>query len=210
MQLLTRTVHLTGSQAETSQWCVEMAKLVSDAIDREIAVWATSFGAPLGTYTFALRVTGLADIMTWMPTLEANSAYQAKAAEGMTMAAAPAEGQLSTVMHGQLGDDAPPVGTFAVVTQAVIANGMYEKAFGWCVDIAQHVEKVSGMPALFLADGYGPFGQVRWIQPAPDAAAVDAATEAVNSDPDYMTKLGEAADLFVPSSGQQGLVVRIG
>ncbi|NNE13102.1 MAG: hypothetical protein HKN41_12750 [Ilumatobacter sp.] len=210
MQLLTRTVHLTGPFGDASAYCVEVAELVSDKIQREVAVWAGSFGVPLGTYTFALRTTGLADVMTWLPGLEADPQYQAKTAEGAAMSAAPPEGQMSTVLHGQLGEEAPPVGSFAVVTQAVIANGMYEQALGWCVDIAQHVEKITGMPALFMADGYGPFGQVTWIQPAPDAAAVDAATEAVNNDPDYLAKLGEAGDLFVPASGQQALIMRIG
>lgn len=210
MQLLTRTVHLTGTAMDTAKWCVEMAELVSDAIDREVAVWGGTFGVPLGTYTFAMRVSGIADIQSWMPSLEANQQYQAKAAEGAAMSAAPAEGQLAMVLHGQLGDEAPPVGTAATVTQAVIANGKYEQALGWGVDIAQHVEKVTGMPTMFLTSNYGAFGEVTWIQPAADGAAVDAAIAAVNSDPDYLAKLGEAGELFQEGSGQRALLMRLG
>lgn len=210
MKLLTRTVHLTGTLADTAGWCIDMAQFASKTIDREIAVWAANFGAPLGTYTFAMRVTGLADIQSWLPTLEGNADYQAKSSAGLAMSAAPAEGQLANVLHGQLGEDAPPVGSMALVTTAVVANGKYEKAMGWSIDIAQHVEKVTGMPTMFLASSYGPFGEVTWIQVAPDGEAVDAATEAVNNDPDYLAKLGDVGELFVPASGQRALLTRIG
>lgn len=210
MKLLTYTVHLSGSEADTGGWCVDMAQLASRTTDREVAVWAGFFGVPEGTYTFSVRVRGVADFQAWLPTLEGNAEYQKMVAAAVAMTAAPAEAQIANVLHGQLGEAPPPVGTIAVTTQAIIANGKYERAMGWSIDMTQHVEKITGMPAMFLASEYGAFGEVAWIQAFPDGEAVDAATEAMNSDPDYLAKLGEAGDLFVPASGQRALILRIG
>ena len=102
------------------------------------------------------------------------------------------------------------MGSLAVVTSAVMANGRYADAIGWGVDVAQHVEKLTGMTTAFLTNEFGPFGRVTWIGVLPNAAAADASSATVNGDADYLTKLHHAADLFLPGSGHRTLLTRVG
>jgi hypothetical protein len=62
---------------------------------------------------------------------------------------------------------------------------------------------------MFLVGQFGAFGNVTWIGGAPDAATVDQANATMNGDAEYMKRLSDSKDLFIPGSGMQGLVTRI-
>ena len=209
MKLFSRRVHLVGPPAETMAYATDMCAYVNDKLDREVALWSAVFGAPLGTMMFTMRVEGVADLATASAGLLADPAYHAKIAAGAAFAGAPAEDSIGTPIRGELGGEAPPVGTYAAVTTAQIANGKYAEAFGWALEVAGHVESVTGMPTLVISSQYGPFGTVNWIAGGADADAVDAANAALMGDEGYMTMLVAAGDLFVPGSGQQALIQRV-
>jgi hypothetical protein len=175
---------------------------------REIALWSTVFGAPLGTMTYAVRVEGIADLQALSAQILGDAEYHAKLAKGVDYAVGTAEDRLFQPLNAEFGDP-PPVGSMALVTSAVIANGAYEKAFAWGIDMAQHATSVSGIPTLFLAEQYGSFGSVGWIGVAADGAAIDAGTAALNADADYLKKLGAAGDLFMEGSGHRVLSTRV-
>ena len=75
--------------------------------------------------------------------------------------------------------------------------------------MAELVQQVTKLRTLFLVDSYGTFGQVTWLTGAPDLATADAAGEAINNNPDYLKRLSDVGDLFVPGSGQRRMVTRI-
>jgi hypothetical protein len=56
---------------------------------------------------------------------------------------------------------------------------------------------------------FGTFGQVTWLASAPDAAGADAGMAAINADADYLKRLGDVGELFVPASGRQAMSTRI-
>lgn len=209
MKLFSRRVHLVGPPAETMAYATDMCAYVTDKIGREVALWAAGFGAPLGTMLFSMRVEGIADLSASTEGLMADPEYHAKLAAGAQFTGAPAEDALGTPIRGELGNESPPVGAYAAVTTAQIANGKYADAFGWAVEIAGHVESVTGTPTMVLSSQYGAFGTVTWIGAVADAAAVDASNDALMGDEGYMTMLAAAEDLFVPGSGQQVLIQRI-
>jgi hypothetical protein len=208
MQLFSRSVMLAGPFAEVSAWAADMRQYVSDKSGREIALWSVMFGAPLGTMVYTARVEGLADLESIGAALVADADYHAKLASGREFSGGPPIDEISTPIYGELGDP-PPVGSVAVVTRATIANGAYAEAIAWGVEMAQYVEGVSGLRSTFLVDDFGPFGQVRWIGIAPDAATADAAGQKVNADPGYIDKLSAAGKLFAQGSGHRGLASRV-
>ncbi|MGD9999260.1 MAG: hypothetical protein AB7L17_11640 [Ilumatobacteraceae bacterium] len=208
MQLFSRTLMLSGPFSETMAFSTDMRQFVSEQTGRDIGLWSVMFGAPLGTIVYTTHVEGVADLQSIGATLLAHPDYHAKLAKAQQLSGGPPVDQLSTPIHGELGE-APPVGSVAVVTTAAIANGAYADAIGWGVDMAQYVEGVTGFPVAFLIDDYGPFGQVRWISVAPDAAATDTASQKLNADPGYLDKLRAAGQLFAEGSGQRGLAARV-
>jgi len=208
MQLFSRQIQLSGPLAEISAYAIDMQAHVSAVGGREIALWSTVFGAPQGTMTYAVRVEGIADLQALSAQILADADYHAKVAKGADYVVGNAEDRLFQPLSAEMGDP-PPVGSIALVTSAVVANGAYEKAFVWGIDMAQHVSSVAGIPTLFLAEQYGSFGSVGWIGVAADGAAIDAGTAALNADADYLKKLGAAGDLFVEGSGHRILSTRV-
>jgi hypothetical protein len=209
MKLFTRRVLLVGPPAETLAYATDMRTFVSDRIGREVALWSALFGAPLGTMSYATRVAGIADLRAATQGLQADPEYLAKVVAGRDYLAAPAEDSIGVPIHGVLGDQSPPVGSFAGITTAQIANGQYGEAFAWAIDVANHVESASGIPVMVLSSQYGPFGTVTWIGVSADAEGVDASNDALMGDEGYLKLLGSAGDLFLPGSGQQMLATRI-
>jgi hypothetical protein len=208
MQLFTRQLMTAGSEAEAGAWAAEMAGVASAKMGTEVALWAAGFGAPIGAMAFTMRVEGIADLMAKAAPLGDDAEYQATLAAGESFVVGPPQDSLATPLHGDLGDP-PPVGSMAVVTNAVIANGQYAEAVGWGIDVAQHVTSVTGMPVGLMMQEYGTFGQLTWIGIGADAAAIDASAAASNGDAEYIKKLAAAGNLFVPGTGHRSLATRV-
>lgn len=190
------------------EWAAGMAASASAKMGIEVALWNAGFGAPAGAMAFTARVGGIADLMAKAGPLAGDAEYQAQLAKGADIVAGPAQDSLATPLHGDLGDP-PPVGSFAIVTNAVINNGKWTEAVVWGTEIAQHATAVSGMPVGLMMQEYSTFGQLTWIGIGADAAAVDASGEALMADADYIGKLGASADLFVPGSANRSLANRV-
>ena len=208
MQLFTRSVLLTGAPAEYLEFSTKMCGYVTEKTGRDVGLWSTMFGAPAGTLTYSVRVEGLADLHSTTTKLMEDSGYHARLKEAQAFTGAPAVDALATPIHGELGDP-PPVGSFVSVTTATMAGGRYIDAIGWGVEVAQHVEKISGVPTMFLTSAYGGFGNVAWIAGVPDASAVDAASASIDGDADYLTMVNSAGELFIQGSGNRSLITRI-
>lgn len=208
MDLFNRRVHLTGAPAAYMAFATGMRDYVSEKLEQDVSLWSIMFGAPAGTLVYSARFDGVAGVHAMQAKLLSDETYMARAAEGTPMSAAPPEDSLAQPIHGELGDP-PPVGSFATVTTAVVANGAYAEAIGWGVEMAQLVEKIASVPTMFLMNSFGTFGQVTWINVAADAAAADAAGNAVNGDPDYMGRLSDVGNLFIPGSGHRSVATRV-
>jgi len=206
MQLFTRQVMTAGPDA--GAWATDTAAAATAKMGTEVALWAAGFGAPLGAMAFTTRVEGLADLTAKAAPLADDAEYQAQVAKGADIVVGPPQDSLATPLHGDLGDP-PPVGSMAVVTNVVIANGQYAEAVGWGIEVAEHVTSLTGMPIGLMMQEYGTFGQLTWIGVGADAAAVDASAAATNGDAEYIKMLSAAGNLFVPGSGHRSLVTRV-
>jgi hypothetical protein len=209
MKLFSRRVQMSGPPAEIMQYSTEMCAYVTEKVGREVALWNGLFGGPIGTMLYATRVEGIADLRSATEGLLADPEYHAKIAAAADLIAAPSEDSLGTAIHGEIGDQSPPVGSYAAVTTAQIATGRYADAIGWAVEVAQQVESVTGMGVAVLTNSYGPFGTLNWISVSPDAAGVDAANDAIAGDEGYMQMLAGTGGLFVEGSGNQALITRV-
>jgi hypothetical protein len=208
MDLFSRSVLLTGAPAEYMTYAADMRSYVSDKLGQEIALWSVAFGAPRGTVTYTARVDGLAGVHAMNTTLLGDADYMAKLGAGAAMGGGMAEDTLLQPLHGEMGDP-PPVGSVATVTTAVINNGAYGEAVAWGVGVAELAESITGTPSVFGMSAFGTFGQLVWINVSADAAAADAAGQAVNANADYMGRLSAIGDLFVPGSGHRSLAIRV-
>ena len=209
MHVLTRVATLAGAPRAATSWAMEATAYVNGRMDRAVGLWAVQFGLPVGTVAWSTVVDGLADLQSAFAWMETDDEYHALLERGAEYMTTPPADQLREVVYGELADAPPAIGSVSTLTTAQIANGRYEEAMTWGAEMAAHVKQVTGMPTMFLADQFGPFGQVTWISGAPDLAAADAARQAVNTDLDYIKRIGDIGDMFIPGSGRQSIATRI-
>lgn len=208
MQLFTRSVTLAGPIPDVMTYATDMRSYASDKLGVDIALWSAMFGAPRGSMTYALRVDGVAGVAAIDSTLMADDGYLTKAEAGRQYLVGAREDALMNILHGELGDTSPPVGSVATVTTAVI-GGSYADAIGWGVEMSQLAQSITGVPVMFGMNEFGAFGQLGWIGVTADAAGADAANSALAGNDDYIKALESANSLFVPGSGHRTLATRI-
>ncbi|MBI4932412.1 MAG: hypothetical protein HY828_00955 [Actinobacteria bacterium] len=187
-----------------------LREYVSTKTGTEVALWSVAFGAPVGTMVYTARVDGHAGLAAMTASLAGDATYEAMIAKGADLVAGPPSDMMRESLDGSDPGGSPPVGSVAVITTAIIANGKYAEAIGWGLDVAAHATKVGGVPVAFYMDMYGPFGQVTWIGVGADMAAADASNAKLNTDADYINKLSAAGDLFVPGMANRSMALRIG
>ncbi len=208
MELFTRTVLLQGSVDETLGVASDLRAYVSDKVGQEIGLWAVGLGAPYGTLSFSTVVDGLAGAAAMNAHFMGDAGYEERAAKLRSHMVGTAETQMMTVIHGELGDQRPPVGAVATITTAVAA-GRYDQVVGFGVELSQHAESVTGMPIVFGSALAGTFGEFGWVGIAADAAAADDANAKLLADPKYIDMISSATDMFVQGAAHRMIGTRV-
>lgn len=209
MFLFSRTANLRGDERHAMTWAAEMTAHVDAHSDHEVTCWRASFGHPVGTVSWTCWSESQTALEAGFAGLATDDGYFEKVAAAGDMIASPPEDRLRRLLHGERASTPPPIGAVSTVTTAIMANGRYEKAMGWGVEMATFVEKLTHLPTYFLLDSYGTFGAVTWIVGAPDLASADAAGDLLDSNHDYLKRIDEAEKLFVPGSGRRAMFARI-
>lgn len=207
MYLFSRQAVLVGPPTETMAWASEIRAHASATLGREIALWSAGFGAPAGAVGWTMRVEGLADVAAVGQQLLADDGYLGLVAKGADFFPAPAEDNLLTAVHGEVGESSPPVGSVATISTATM-SGSVTGAITWAVEVAQLVEGITGTPVMVGTNGYGNFMQVVWISVSADAATTDANNEKVRTSAEYMEKVDGAHGLFLPGSANRAVMTR--
>lgn len=208
MHLFSRSVQFNGPFSEVMPHAAALRAYVADKSGLDVALWTAVFGAPVGTCVYTARLDGLAGVQAMAMSLSGDAKWEALLAKGAAWHVGTVNDALASPIHGSLDGGSPPVGAVAQITSAVVAGGAYAEAITWGVALAQHIEKVTGNPMLFLTEMSGTFGGVRWIGVSADAAAADAAGQKMAGDAKYIEMLGSVGDLFLPGSGHQSTAMR--
>jgi hypothetical protein len=204
-----RVLTLQGDTRETMPWALEVTAHVNAKTGLDVSLWGSVFGYPVGTIAWSTMVEGRAQLSGEMAQLATDNAYLDLALKAQQWVTGPAEDNFRSVVHGGPGDTPPAVGAVASVTEALAATGKMPEAVAWAVDMAQHASNVTGTAVSLLVNAYGDFGGMAFISTVADMGVADAAGDAVQSDSDYITKIGASSGLFVDGSAHQSLLRRI-
>jgi hypothetical protein len=208
MHQFSRTLTLNGSPRQVMPWVAKITAYVNANSGLDVSCWMFNFGRPIGTVAWSAIVESQAALSAGTADLLADDGYMDLLEEAAPMVAGPGEDRLRTLVHGTPSGP-PAVGSIATVTTATAMVDRMGDALAWSVEIAQHVESVTGSPVMVLTDAFGTMGGVTWIGVAPDAAAADANAAKLQADSAYLDKLTATGPLFIPGSGQVGQLSRI-
>jgi hypothetical protein len=178
MYLLARQINLRGLDFE--KWAVEIGAAAAAGLGNDVAVWTTVLSPGVGTVTWTSMWEDLSAVEKGFVSVNTNAKYLELAAKGIDFVNGPINDTLyETVYEGNApSDDATYVGTVS----AVCAPGNYARGMMGGVEIAQAVEKATGVSTAFLAAQTGPYGSVIWIAGYKNIAAYEAAQHALAAD----------------------------
>lgn len=210
MHLFSRVCSLTGGAVRPLDWATRMTERVNALMQVEVALWTSAFGNPLGTVAWSAQFESRAHLVEEMGKSAGDDGYAALADEGQEFISGGLTDTLRTMVHTTSAPTGPPpVGAWAEIITAVPAEGKIAASMAWGVEISDAYAAVTGTPVAFLADDYGPFGQLTWISVHEDAAAADAAGAATMADAGYLEKVDGGGGLFVPGHASRMATVRV-
>lgn len=210
MHLFSRVCSLTGGPGRPLDWATRMTERVNAVMGVEVALWTSAFGNPVGTVAWSAQFESRAQLAAEMGKTAGDDKFLALAGEGQEFTSGGLTDTLRTIVHTTaVPTGPPPVGAWAEIITAVPAVGKIAASMAWGVEISEAYAAVTGTPVAFLADDYGPFGQLAWISVHEDAGAADAAGAARMADAGYLEKVDGGGDLFVAGHATQMATVRV-
>jgi hypothetical protein len=208
MYMYSRVVTLAGSPRKVLPWVIDITNYVNEHGTLPTSCWQATFGYPLGTVAWSTVAESQAALSAAMGALVMQDGFHDRLDAAADLVAGPGQDMLREIVYGTPSDP-PPIGAVATVTTATAAVDRLADAFGFAVEIAQHIENVIGTSIAVLRDVFGTMGGITWIGSVPDVAAADAAAGKMAADTGYLGKVAASSGLFLPGSGHTGQLVRI-
>ena len=209
MLLSSRVVTLVGSPRQVMPWVMDMTAFVAANSSLDVSCWMADYGYPLGTVAWSSIVESQAALAAAFASLGGNDGYMDRIEAAADMAPVPGEDLLRELVYFNPDGPASGPGAIANITTATAVIDRMADAVAWSVEMAQHVEKVTGTPVAFLTDVYGTMGGVSWISVAENVAASDEGRAKIAADPEYLEMITATKDIFIPGSGKVGRLTRL-
>ena len=89
--------------------------------------------------------------------------------------------------------------TYVSTVRTVVANGMIARGVELGMQIAQHAEKVTGVPTLFGVSMTGAYGRVGWITGYERVRQYEEAQATLMADPEWLGLLDRDAAAYSDS-----------
>jgi hypothetical protein len=208
MFLYSRAITLGGSPRRMLPWVAQITDHVNANSTLDVSAWTADFGQPIGTVVWNCMLDSQAALADAASALAGQDGYLDLVDAAADMVLAPAQDSLARLVHGEPSEP-PPVGSVAMVTEATAVVDRIADTMGWSVDIAQHVEHVTGTPVSVWSNVYGQMGRIAFISVSPDVAALDASDALVSADVGYVDRLAKSAGLWVEGSGHVARYTRV-
>ena len=217
MYLFTRRgVVRAGNPGDAVAWSIGITEKVRQITGLDVSLWRGTLGGELGATAWSVIVPDLVSLEAAEDKLAADSGYLDEAARGQQFIPDGVQDQLRQFVHPQIDASAPPPegpqATYVAVVESSIAEGSTARALEVGVAIAQRAEQITGVATAFLMNATGVFTGVTWITAHTDIQAIEAANNAMASDPEWLQMLDrETAGVFAadPAATTQLLYRRV-
>ncbi len=176
-------------------WAVGITEHAKRASGLEIELWGQVWSPEFGRITWTSFVPDLTTLAAAGDAMNADAAMTAEAAKGGALTTGGMDDALYSIVHGEV-DPSAPQAEYVSSTSAVCANGKLTEGMTTGVEIAQQAEKVTGVPTMFVANVTGVYGGVGWFSGFPDAAALEAAQQAMAADIHWSKQVDKAGSAY--------------
>ena len=210
MYLFSRRARLApGSTRAAMTWATEVTEKANKISGLNVSLFSLTFSPEIGTLVWSAFVPDLATLEAANDKLLVDEGYVSLVDAGAKFALGGADDALLQIVHGEVDPNRPV--EYVTSVQTVCANSV-ARGIELGVEIAQRVEKATGLPGLFATAMTGPYGAVSWVTGYADIREMERTQQALAAD----TKFGEFVDKSVrgvyvesPSETQQLIYRRI-
>lgn len=198
-----------GNLLDSMAWAVKMTEKVNAVADLEVRLWTSVLSPQVSSLSWNAVIEDFAALMTAEEKLLADSGYIDLAEEGTRFnSGSGLDDSVVRLIH--VDADGAGSAQYATLTTTTVAPGMTATAVALGIEMAQRIRAITGRPTQFGSSVTGPFGQVGFIILSDTIEQVQAASEALAADADWIAMLDErASKAFLPSSGERRISRRI-
>lgn len=190
MYLFTRHAHMSGTRiAEAIAWATKLTERVNQVSGLEVSLWNPVFSRQVGMFVWATFVPDLATLEAAFAKLRSDATYNELVAQGGEYVIPGAvDDRLGSVVHGAP-DPSRRDANYVGIVESTIVSGKLARGVALGAEIAQAVEKATGLQTLFLASSTGNFGGVTWLTSYMDIAELERASRALDEDQSFLELL---------------------
>ena len=184
MYLFSRQVRLAGGRTRKAlEWALGQTEKANSITGLEIGLFMQVYSPHVGLIGWSTFVPDLATLEAASDKLNVDDAMVAASDSGADLIVGGVEDRLAQVIYGS--PDPDRAIEYATVVSAVCASGSLTKGMELGVEITQRAEKLTGTPAMFMADVTGTYGGVSWVTGHANVQAMEAAEQSMAADPSF-------------------------
>mgnify|MGYP003403343712 CR=1 FL=1 len=197
MYLFSRTARV--GPATGVPWAVEITELVRRRTGQDLRLWSTAYSSGVGTMTWTGWFEDLVHLEFFSnkigDMMHTDEAYMALLEQGSALI----EGSVDDSLMQLLTDRPDPERevTYASAVGAVCAAGHARRGLMIGMQIAEHAERTSGTPTMFLRSVTGSYGGVGWITTFEDIEQMEQGEAKLAADDSWIDLIDSAEGAFV-------------
>ena len=198
MYLLVRQANLRGGM-DAQQWAIDIGAAAASGLGNEVGVWSTVLSPGVGTISWTTRWENLSALEKGFAELFGNAKYLELAGEGTQYVNGPIDDTLYESVYEGVDDGVAPNDVRYVGTvTAVIAPGNFARGMMGGVEIAQRVEKATGVSTGFMAGQTGSYGRVLWLGGYESMAEFEKAQHDLAADTSFVEFIDATTGAYQP------------
>jgi hypothetical protein len=209
MYVFSRSGRLSGdNQREAMAWAVSAQEKAVQITGLQVSLYSRVFSAELGTIVYAVFVPDLPTLEAAMDKLMADNSWHDMLQAGQKyIIPGTVDDRLSQVVHPAEVDQNRHIEYVALV-RSTIVQGHMARGGAAGVEIAQRVEKITGVPVTFLSEATGNYGEVSWAVPYSDIAEMERFNQTLYGEQSFISFIDSLGGVFASEGGTTQVVMR--
>jgi hypothetical protein len=209
MYVFTRSARLSGdNQRQAMGFAVNIGEKVTQITGLQVSLYSRVFSAEAGTLVYATIVPDLVTLEAATDKLMADDGYHEMLQTGQQyLLPGSVHDRLSQVVHPSEIDPNRHIEYVALVRSTML-QGQMARGGAAGVEIAQRVEQITGVPAVFMSEATGNYGEVSWAVAYSDVAELERSNQALAADQSFLSYIDSLSGVFAGEGGTTQVVMR--
>jgi hypothetical protein len=210
MYFYTRTGRVRpGRMTDATAWAMELTERVNRITDLGVGLWTSRFSPGLGTMAWSTFVPDLTELDKANGKLMADEGFLSEVERGGEIfTEAGMDDNVAQLVHTAGEPVSDP--RYASIVMSAMSAGSLAKGIEVGCEIANKAAQMSGFATSFLVAATGQYAGCAWISATETLEELDRGQQAVNSNPEFIAYLDEAAaGVYRPEVSTQTIWSRI-